>query len=263
MAQYAHMLLCLLFSAAVVCAQFPPMVFRVDMHPPEHVNFKGFPALGDNDDLHDHVTGASCQSDQDNTEFVDTTASFEVAESWVKALSDQNPGVEVFYIYWIKTNDQFYSCPISLEKVSMDHRDTDTRVKYSNDVILINRQPDRKRWLANEGIPASLILGAMKYTIIEDYQTDTKTLQWHSFQRNKRARKVENSTVNKNAYEMREDSATHHSFREQLPLYPNIPITACFPVHGTSRISVGLLEIHYLQQFQKKPRIRMVKSRRF
>ena len=166
-----HLLRCLIFSATVVCAHyFPDVVYRADMLPPEIVATEGFPALGENVDLHDHVTGASCQGDQGNTALVDTTAKYEVAKSWVRVLLEQYPVVRHFYIYNISTEhdeERFLSCETllwnTLDDLKLGEDKTEKEEllikRYEIDVHYLNRESDRARWLVKGGIPADRITG--------------------------------------------------------------------------------------------------------
>ena len=100
-----YVLCCLLLSAAAVWAQ-PETVFVVDNHEPWYVFKYGLPALGRNQDLFKHVSGASCADGHGSgdTAFVDTTASFDFAIRWGEELNGGRP----FYMYEVRATQQMY-----------------------------------------------------------------------------------------------------------------------------------------------------------
>ena len=158
-----YVLCCLLLStAAMVWARPPKYVYRADTR--EHVDVfsLGFPALGTNTDLHDHVSGVSCTNDQrqGSTAFVDTTASKHIAIKWGKSL-----GHQTFIIYKIRATAKFYDCKKSLQETykEMKKGDNERYVQYQQDFDRL--QHNQKRWLAYEGISKDLIKSCQPYLV--------------------------------------------------------------------------------------------------
>ena len=81
-----YVLCYLFFSAAVVWTQEnpPEYVLRADTRKPKDVFLNGFPPLGTNQDLLQHLSGVSCAKD---TALVDTTSSEDFAFEWGKMLA--------------------------------------------------------------------------------------------------------------------------------------------------------------------------------
>lgn len=155
-----HVICCLLFSVAVVSAGPPEFVYRADSRSHEDVFESGFPALGDNDDVYDHLSGASCQGRDKKklTAFIDTTDDETYAmEVWGPELLDD--GKRVINIYEIRATQNFYNSWRSM--------------KFYHHHMPFSKQPQpralekfavpKNRWIAHGGIPASLIKKVTQY----------------------------------------------------------------------------------------------------
>ena len=171
MALFKHMhpyMLCyLLFSSAVIWAEHPPkFVYRADLRLPSDVFYDGFPVLGTNDNLHEHVSGSSCGNDQSpgNTAFIDTTASRKVAIEWGQILLKNSRHAKQFYLYKIRATDDFYDCRQSLlETYRKLGRNEDKLLgQYLSDFSRL--QPQVERWLAYGNILPEQVKSATAIT---------------------------------------------------------------------------------------------------
>ena len=228
-----HVFCCLLFPAVAVLAQPPEVVYRADLRSPEYVFINGFPALGNNDNLHDHVTGASCVSREDNTAFVDTTTNLKFVEWWgshvIVDLSNST-----FYIYKIRTNQGFYNCKESLPTTDIRHpgksveyhmsfawlKGRDIRLDWDEWLAKEGIPLEWERWLAKKGIPTSLIEGATEY----------RQFRKREFQPNPRFVPTSESVhANHKPYHHNYKASTfYRSHRNQLPS-SDTKITTCLP----------------------------------
>ena len=156
------MLCCLLLSAAVVWTDPPEFVYRADLRDPMDVFEKGFPALGNDDDLHNHVTGASCGTarQKGTTIFVDT-CSEHLAIKWGEVLISKSD-FDGFYIYQIRTTASFHHCENSLRDIAKKIREgKDDPKKYQQYLYDADKLEEKKRtsrWLAHSGVPKELIV---------------------------------------------------------------------------------------------------------
>ena len=149
-----QLVLCCLLSSVVVWAADPPtFVYRADFRPPEVIFANGFPALGDNDDLHDHMTGGSCKigNNPGSTAFVATTSDERFAVNWGRdRIVIRPPETQQYYVYKIRATANFYNAEASLR---VAYHNTGDR-KYSADA---DHYAYQKEWLAYNGIPASQV----------------------------------------------------------------------------------------------------------
>lgn len=156
------LLCCLLFSATAVDP--PQYVYRADLRNPLEVFINGFLALGNNNDLHDHVSGASCQNHQvqGTTTFVDTTSDFAMAKRWGEQLLYHRdvlvqPETDTFYIYQIRPARNFYNCELSL----LAAYERTNLFKYRDDLAALGV---KDRWLAaHYGIETSFMIKAFVF----------------------------------------------------------------------------------------------------
>ena len=153
---------CLFFFAAVVWAQ-PEVVYRADLRIPDDVFKRGFPCLRKNVDLHDHVTGISCERGQSQshtgTAFVDTTENWEIAKLWGLSLT-LTFNSRKFYVYKIHATPNFFECYKSVYETYEEPK----RSEFEDGLTMIQAQA---RWLAYGGIAATQIEGAYEVVISE------------------------------------------------------------------------------------------------
>ena len=149
-----QLVLCfLLLSAAVVQAVDPPsIVYRSDYRSPDDIFENGFQALGDNDNLYDHVSGASCYKHARNTAFVATTSDKTFAINWTKNSFCFRETAEFFYVYKIRATENFYNAVASLRSIG--------KKKYTD---LANNFEHEEEWLALGGVRNTQIELAEKY----------------------------------------------------------------------------------------------------
>ena len=159
--QFVTVLYCLLISAAVVWSRRPAHVYIASLREPDEVFKDGFPPLGYNDNLLDHVTRDSCQNGKQHrgtTAFVDTTANEVYAKEWGLQLVSNSPPQTKFFIYKILVSENFYNCYQSLVNL------------FKKTKIAAYEQEARKifegiemRWLAYGGINAVLVEEVTQY----------------------------------------------------------------------------------------------------
>ena len=157
-----YVLCCLLFSAAAAEVEdLPEFVYRADRRGPKVVFETGFPALGNNANLLEHLSGVSCSKDegQGTSAFVDTTASLTFAIKWGKMFD--RTFEEPFYVYEIRPTKNFYDCAESLhESAKKMVRENNCYYQvYSHFMYALH--VEEKRWLAYGGIPTKLIVSAL------------------------------------------------------------------------------------------------------
>ena len=162
----AALLCCLLFSTTMVWAEeYPTIVYRADLRQPWDVFTHGFLPLNNDDDIHKHVSGASCQTRilQGTTAFVDTTADYGMAKVWGEQLLDKQDVLvrsltRTFYIYHIFATSNFFNCTLSLLKAERDanQRGNKELARLIRD-DLNTAVGVKERWLAYYGIPSELI----------------------------------------------------------------------------------------------------------
>ena len=153
-----------------VWAEHPYFVYRADLRHPQDVFTHGFPALGNNNNLHDHVSGTSCQTEtrQGNTAFVDTTADEESAQVWGKGLMKKTnvlvrPATNNFYIYKIHATKTFYELESSLKK-ARDTADPLERILYGFDIVALSTLV-KERWFSYGKIEGDLVKEATLYEV--------------------------------------------------------------------------------------------------
>ena len=105
---------CLQLYCTPVLANPPKHVYRSDFRSPDDIFTNGFKKLGDNDDLNDHVTGASCYTGNQNTAFVATSESEQFATNWGRDRTVVNPDESYVYVYRIRATGNFYDVYQSL-----------------------------------------------------------------------------------------------------------------------------------------------------
>ena len=174
----AVLLCCLLFSAVVVWTEDSPVyVLRADIRPPNDVFLNGFRSLGDNDNLLDHVSGASCQTatHQGTTVFIDTTTNLLFAKAWGEQLLSKTnilvpPTTNFYYVYVIHANSNFFNCEASLwkEADSLHDKSLHNTIVYLNQIYHVKQQ---SRWLAYYEITGYSISSA--FIFAKENITDT------------------------------------------------------------------------------------------
>ena len=206
-----QLVLCfLLLSAVVQAVDDPPQfVYRMDFREPAIIFDKGFEALGNNNNLYDHVSGKSCNNGAANTAFVATTSDKQFAIDWVKNsfCSSKRKTAEKYYVYKIRATEKFYNAYASLLETGK-----------KKDSQLANRFKNENEWLALDGVPASQIEKADIYSIPGYVLIDTE--------------------MNPHYNEISEGSANSDPYipepKEQPPRRFGLPkfITACFTCGG-------------------------------
>ena len=150
----SQLVLCFLLLSAVVQATDPPPIFvyRMDYRNPDVIFARGFEALGDNDSLYDHVSGASCKTGTSTTAFVATTSDETFAINWGKNRFCLHNKATEFYVYKIRATENFYSAELSLRNTG-----------ESKSIELADHYKKQKEWLAVGGVPAKQIEKADVY----------------------------------------------------------------------------------------------------
>lgn len=122
-------------------------VFRVDTRPPDEIFRDGFRSWGDDDNVRDHSSGASCYNHRRESAFVAVTTDPEYAGQYARRLAEQMEGTA--YVYIITSRDNMYNFFETLRVAG-----------YQTGLGMAERQSE---WIAVGSIAANIISGARAY----------------------------------------------------------------------------------------------------
>ncbi|MEE8658662.1 hypothetical protein CGLAMM_02030 [Acetobacteraceae bacterium EV16G] len=122
-------------------------VFRVDTRPPDEIFRDGFRSWGDDDNVRDHSTGASCYNHRRESAFVAVTTDPEYAGQYARRLAEQMEGTA--YVYIITSRDNMYNFFETLRLAG-----------YQTGLGMAERQSE---WIAVGSIAANTISGVRAY----------------------------------------------------------------------------------------------------
>lgn len=149
MRKFMLIMLMLLFSDCAYSAFF----FRYSMVSPEMAFQVGFIPLGDNNNLYQHVTGASCFDRDANSRFISTSSSESMAMEMANA---DTPIGSHYYLYRIRPTANFYNSMNSIQAAM--NRTNDERFFEAYLYYMLEDE-----WLAEGGIRAEQIHSAREY----------------------------------------------------------------------------------------------------
>ena len=152
---YQTRICCIAFYCGLLCctavlANPSKYVYRSDFRSPDEIFRNGFRPLGNNDDLKDHVTGASCNTGNRNTAFVATSTSEQFAINWGRDRTVVNPDERYIYVYRIRATGNFYDVYQSLLQAYRNTGDT----MYQ---ALANHYQYQQEWVAFNGVTANQV----------------------------------------------------------------------------------------------------------
>ena len=166
MATYMHIshyyvLCCLLFCAASRSPKpiLPEFVFIASRKPVDVAKKNGFTAKGTNDDVCEHVTGASCKDH--TTAFIDADVNMEHAVNvWGPHLLSKQSGN--FHVYMINATKNFYYCSLSLNL----YTNLIKSYQIEKETNCVEKQVvvSPERWIAFDHIPRANILGVCTFS---------------------------------------------------------------------------------------------------
>lgn len=145
MASYLSVIhFCLLCCCLTALANPPKFVYRADFRDPNTIFSDGFKPHGNNVDLKQHVTGASCNNRPGaNSAFVATTENQNFAINWGRDRAGAN-SLRKYYVYTIRATGNCYSCIASL-------REALNRTGDQDYAALIDHYQYQEEWLALNG----------------------------------------------------------------------------------------------------------------
>jgi pertussis toxin subunit 1 len=115
----------LLLMQGMAMAENPRLLWRIDTRTPNQIFNSGFASWGNNDNVRDHISGASCvelpQAERD-TAFISVSAD----RNWIEQVAAERamltPSVAI-YIYQIRADSNFYNGERSLQYYANEHPD--------------------------------------------------------------------------------------------------------------------------------------------
>ena len=130
------------------CQETPEFIYRVNSREPSIIFQQGMQSLGDNKNLFQHVTGASCSlGPLKNSAFVATTLSIIFARLFsIQMLWQPSNAPEFVYVYTIRATEFFYDVGASLIKGYKETGNGD----YEEVADLFSNEEE---WVAYQGIP--------------------------------------------------------------------------------------------------------------